>query len=191
MSTSSRLFLFACTALTLSGAAQAVTINVTAYAAPNIFGSPSYPAAESNALAALRTGASTAGTANTPTYYQAITAPVGYGNIIATNFNSWKGVANPGAPYQNELGNRIHYGLTINGQGAQFSIAQLSFATDGNDPTGYFDYDFGTGYDYSASYVGILFGADGVLGGGDDTEITSGPSTQLVDYLVGRIGEAA
>ena len=166
-------------------------ITVIPWVAPNIFGSPSFLGAENNQYTAVRTGASSAGTPGTPTYYQAISAPIGYGNIIATNFNSWKGVANPGSPFESELGNRIHYGLSIVGNDARFSISQLTFATDGNDPGGAFDLDFGTGYEYSpydgtGGFVGIQKGADGILGTADDVFVTSGPSTQLVDALIGR-----
>ena len=176
---------------TAGHAQQTPTITVTPWSAPNIFGSPSFAGAEQNQYTALRNGTTSAGTPGTPTYYQAITGPISYGNIIATNFNSWKGVANPGAPFQNELGNRIHYGLSINGNGQQFSISQLTFATDGNGTGDPFDFDFGPGYSYSPydgtnGYVGILKGLDGIIGTADDVFITSGADTQLVDALIGR-----
>jgi len=185
--------------LTATGAhaqAAAPTIVVTPWTAPNVYGSASFDPAADNQFTALRTGASSAGTPGTPTYYQAITGPVSYGNIIATNFNSWKGVANPGAPYGSELGNRVHYGLFINGNGSQFSISQLSFAFDGNGASNYFDFNFGTGYQYGAydydgggnygGYVGILKGLDGIVGTADDVFVTSGADSQLVDALIGR-----
>jgi len=37
-------------------------------------------------------------------------------------------------------------------------------------------------YNYSASYVGIIYGA-----GGANTYITSGPATQLVNEIVGAV----
>ena len=37
-------------------------------------------------------------------------------------------------------------------------------------------------YDYSNDYVGVIFGT----GGGPNTYITSGPSSQLVDAIYGR-----
>lgn len=173
-----------------------ISIVVTPWSAPNVYGSPSFDAAADNQYTALRTGASSAGTPGTPTYYQAITGPVSYGNIIATGFNSWQGMANPAAPFNNEYGNRIHYGLFINGNGSQFSISQLSFATDGNGASNYFDFNFGTGYEYGpynydgmgnyGGYVGILRGVDGIVGTSDDVFVTSGPSSQLVDALIGR-----
>jgi hypothetical protein len=41
-------------------------------------------------------------------------------------------------------------------------------------------------YNYSTGFVGVQYGKDGKLGGGDDVFITSGPNTQLVDALFGR-----
>lgn len=169
----------------------APTITVIPWVAPNLFGSPSFQGAEVNQFNAVRAGASSAGTPGTPTYYEAISGPIAYGNIIATNFNSWKGTADPGAPFGSELGNRIHYGLFINGNGSQFSISQLSLAFDGNGTGDPFDVDFGTGYQYSpydgvGGYVGILRGTDGQLGTGDDVFITAGADTQQVDALIGR-----
>jgi hypothetical protein len=173
-------------------AAPGISIMVTPWSAPNTFGSPSFDPAAQNQFNALRAGASSAGTPGTPTYYQAITGPVGYGANIATNFNSWMGDANPGAGFGSELGNRIHYGIQINGNGQQFSISQLSLVLDGDGTGDPFDYNFGTGYQYSAygtgggGYVGILKGLDGILGTADDTFVTSGAATQLVDGLIGR-----
>ena len=109
---------------------------------------------------------------------------------------AWQGNASPGAGFGSELGNRIHYGLFINGNGSQFSISQLTFAFDGDGASNYFDFNFGTGYQYGAydydglgnygGYVGIRKGMDGILGTGDDVFITSGADTQLVDALIGR-----
>ena len=105
---------------------------------------------------------------------------------IVTGFNSWMGIANPASPYQSELGNRMLFGVLINGQGTPFSISQLSFSATSTDGNG-LAFGFGAGsYNYSLDYQGILFGADGLLGGGDYSFVTSGPNTQLVDGLVGR-----
>ena len=42
------------------------------------------------------------------------------------------------------------------------------------------------GYNYGLGYQGVLKGVDGVLFTGDDTFVTSGLNTQLVDGLVAR-----
>lgn len=165
--------------------AGAITIDVTPWVAPNVFGSPSYALAESNAIYALYHGLNSYGAVG-PTQYNAqsnVTAP----EVIVTGFNSWRGVAAPGAPYQSELGNRMLFGLVIDGQGSQFSISQLSFAATSSDPGNLLNFGFGqNSYNYGAGYQGILKGQDGLLFTNDDIFINSGLNTQLVDGLVGR-----
>src|SRR5512146_1688107 len=155
---------------------HATTITVTPWLAPNAFGSPSYAAAVANQEQALLNGLSSYGAAG-PTQYNA-NSNVTASQAIVTGFNSWMGVANPASPYQNELGNRMLFGVLINGNGSQFSISQLSFSATSTDGNG-LGFGFAAGsYNYSLDYEGILFGANGVLGGGDDTFVTSGPNTQ-------------
>src|SRR5688572_19908847 len=95
------------------------TITVTPTLAPNVFGSPSYPGWVTNSFNALDQGLSTFGTPGTPEYYKA-QAVVTRHEAIVTGFNSWKGVANPGAPFGAELGNRMLFGLHIFGNGQTF-----------------------------------------------------------------------
>lgn len=170
---------------------QAVTISVIPASAPNSFGSPSYAAWEANAISALHSGSATAGVAGTPTYYSQAPGTMNVSDNIVTGFPSWKSQADPatvfGPGFASELGNRLLFGLKIDGQGTQFSISQLSFVGDSTDPDDSLDFAFGQGsYNYGSGYVGVLFGADQAWGGGDDIFITSGPSTQLVDGLIGR-----
>jgi hypothetical protein len=136
-------------------------------------------------VTALETFQLTNGDPSLPSYYAAQTVPLTPFDLIVTGFASWHGVADPGtvfgAAYANELGNRVHFGLDIDGQGTQFSISQLSFTETSNDPGNLLGFGFGTGsYNYSSNYVGIVYGPGG------PTYITSGPNTQLVDRLVGR-----
>lgn len=165
--------------------AGAITIDVTPWVAPNAYGSPSYDAAVANAVYALYHNLNSYGAAG-PEQFNA-QSNVTASEVIVTGFNSWRGVAAPGAPYQFELGNRMHFGLLINGQGSQFSISQLSFATTSSDPLNglAWNWDLGS-YQYGAGYQGILKGQDGLLFTGDDIFITNGSNTQLVDGLVGR-----
>ena len=156
--------------------ANAVEIAVTPWLAPNVFGSPSYTGAVANQEYALLNGLSSYGAAG-PTQYNA-NSNVTAAEAIVTGFNSWMGIANPASPYQSELGNRMLFGVLINGQGTPFSISQLSFSATSTDGNG-LAFGFGAGsYNYSLDYQGILFGADGLLGGGDDTFVTSGPRVQ-------------
>ena len=165
--------------------AGAVTIDVTPWVAPNGFGSPSYAAAVANANYALYHNLNSYGAAG-PTQFSA-QSNVTASEVIVTGFNSWRGVAAPGAPYQSELGNRMLFGLRIDGQGSQFSISQLSFAATSSDPGNALAFAFAQGsYNYSLDYQGIQKGGDNLLFTGDDIFVTSGPNTQMVDGLVGR-----
>lgn len=165
--------------------ASAATIDVTPWIAPNAFGSPSYAAAEANAVYALYHGLTSFG-APGPTQFNAQSNATS-AQVIVTNFNSWMGQAAPGAPYQNEYGNRLHFGLLINGGTSQFSISQLSFVMASSEPGNGLGFSFAQGsYNYGLGYQGILKGQDGILFTGDDNFITGGLNTQLVDGLVGR-----
>jgi hypothetical protein len=171
-------------------AAHAAEITVIATVAPNAFGSPSYGAWVSNSITALHDGAATAGVAGTPSFYSAQSS-VTAAEVIVTPFASWRGQADPGtvfgAAFANELGNRMLFGLRIDGGGTQFSISQLSFNATSNDVGNLLGFGFAAGtYNYGLEYQGVNAGVDGILWDGDDVFITSGPNTLLVDGLVGR-----
>jgi hypothetical protein len=166
-----------------SALASSITVEVIPALAPNADGSPSWEGWEANALLALETSASAVGTPGTPTYYQSLSGPVDASETIVTGFNSWLGVADPGAPYDQESGNRMTFGLAINGNGTQFSISELGFEADSNDAGDVLQFSYGVGsYDYGANYVGVVYGTNG----GPNTYITSGPDTQLVDAIFSR-----
>jgi len=185
MRTRKRFLSAAALLLGLVTSASAATIDVTPWVAPNVFGSPSYAAAEANAIYALYHGLNSYGAAG-PTQYNA-QSNVTASEVVVTGFNSWRGQTAPGAPYQNELGNRMLFGLVINGNGSQFSISQLSFAATSTDPGNGLNFGFAQGsYNYGAGYQGILKGQDGLLFTNDDIFVTGGLNTQLVDGLVGR-----
>lgn len=173
-----------------ASAFAAVTITVTPSSAPNGFGSPSFSGWVSNALYAQVHGLTTYGAAG-PTQYNAAPSTMAISDNVVTGFNSWKGSANPsgdyGAAYGSEYGNRLHFGIFINGNGHQISISQLSMNAVSTDPGNTLAFSFNTGdYNYNSDYQGILAGTDGIVGTGDDIYINSGPNTQLVDAIVGR-----
>jgi hypothetical protein len=157
--------------------------------APNYFGSPSFAGWGANAVNALENGLSSVGNpATDPTAYYQVTNGTDTSNLV-TSFPSWQGQADPGtnfgAAFANELGNRLHFGLLVNGNGTQVSLSELTFNMHSSDPGDLFAFsgDFSSD-DYSSVRVGIDFGSDGKLGGGDDTYVTSGAGTQLVDAFV-------
>ncbi|HEX5379302.1 MAG TPA: PEPxxWA-CTERM sorting domain-containing protein [Phenylobacterium sp.] len=171
-------------------AASAATITVTPSLAPNAFGSPSYAAWVANAVGALHDGDASRGNAGLPSYYHA-QSNVSSAEAVVTGFPSWLGHADPGAVYgaafASELGNRMLFGLRIDGDGSQFSISQLAFSASSSDPYNALAFAFGAGsYGYSADYQGVLKGADGLLWTADDVFVTGGSSAALVDGLVGR-----
>ncbi len=170
-----------------------VVIDVRPASAPNSLSSPSYPAWRDNAIAALLNGSTSGGTPGQPSFYSQVpnNSSLPPAENIVSDFPSWRGRANPGATFgaafAGEHGNRLAFGLLITrGAGdAPFRIADLSFVMTSNNPS--FGFTFAPGsYDYSANFVGILFGPNGALGGGDDTFITTGANTQFVDAIVGR-----
>ncbi len=169
-----------------AGPAVAASIVVTPWVAPNGFGSPSYAGAVLNANTALHGGQTSAGDPNSPTYFEA-DSNVTRDEVIVTGFSSWRGTADPAAPYSAELGNRMLFGLTIDGEGSKFSISQLSFVGDSNDAANALDFGFAAGaFNYSNDYWGVLVGDDGDLFTADDVFVKAGANTQLVDGLVGR-----
>ncbi len=166
--------------------AQGISITVIPALAPNAYGSPNWNAWVSNATTAIINGYSAYGDPSSPSYYQQAPAVISVTNDIVTGFPSWNSVANPGAVfganYSQELGNRIQFGIDIKGGTNLISISQLSFSAHSSDTNNSLDFTFDEGsYNYSASYVGIIYGP-----GGTNTYITSGPPTQLVNEIVGR-----
>jgi MYXO-CTERM domain-containing protein len=168
-----------------------LTIQVTPSLAPNAYGSPSWAGYRVNALYALENGLSNIGSG--PTGYSAVTSPIDPRAGIVTGFNSWLGNADPvstyGPDYANEYGNRMHFGLHIIGNGVRFSIDNLAFEGESFGDGNGLGWGWGPGNDpldvYSASRVGIDYGADGLKGTLDDIIYDNGESaSNLVDEFV-------
>jgi PEP-CTERM motif len=169
--------------------AKAITVTVDTWLAANGAGSPSFAAAEANAVQGMMNGGVATGSG--PAAFTPITN-VTPAQAVVTQFRSWMGVVDPGAAfgsaYANESGNRMTFAFSaISDPNHEFSISQVSFTGHSSDPSGLLNFGvaFG-GYNYSTGFVGVRYGADGKFGGGDDTFITSGPNTQLVDAVFGR-----
>ncbi len=155
--------------------------------------SPSWNGYVFSAVAGIQNHTNVGDRAVSPQAYERVTAPILPQELIYTDFNSWRGKASP-TPlplgFGGEFGNRIHFGLHIvAAEGTQFALGDLSWALDSDDTSDYFDQsgDFSTAT-YSATRVGIDYGADGVKGGGGanaDTIINGGqPSSTLVNELI-------
>lgn len=163
-----------------------ISITVIPAIAPNVYGSPNWNAWVSNATTAIQNGYFTNGDPSSPAFYQQSPSVISVTNNIVTGFPSWEGLADPGdifgTAYAQEEGNRLQFGVDIKGGTNLISISQLSFTALSSDPSDSLGFTFPEGsYSYSSSYVGIIYGA-----GGNNTYITSGDPSQLVNEIVGR-----
>ena len=174
--------------LSLTGlAAGGITLNVYPSSAPNAYGSPSWAGYAANALNSLENGLGNIGNRLTnPTAYEIAGPVISAGDIAVTSFHSWRGQVNPPAPFANEYGNRLHFGLHAFGDGqTRFTLEDLTFDMHSSDvgDTLVWTGDF-VGFSYNGMRYGIDWGADRVKGGIDDVVYTSGNGTTLVDELV-------
>lgn len=167
-------------------AGATINVDVHASSAPNAFGSPSWAGYVVNALQALENNLSTNGNrATDPTGYEHAPSQIPPGEIAVSSFNSWRGVVSPAAPFNNEYGNRMHFGLHAYGDGAtKFRLEDLTFSFHSDDPWDslLFTGDF-VGFNYSSTRYGIDW-VDGIKGNGNDIVYTSGNGTTLVDEIV-------
>jgi hypothetical protein len=169
-------------------AAAGITVDVVPSSAPNAYGSPSWTGYTVNAMNSLHNSLGNIGDRDTsPTAYEILSGVVSPWDAAVTSFPSWRGEVNPPAPFQNELGNRLHFGLHAYGDGtSQFVLEDLTFAMHSSDAGDslVFTGDF-IGYSYNGTTrYGINWGADRTRGTGDDVVYMSGNGTTLVDELV-------
>jgi hypothetical protein len=107
-------------------------------------------------------------------------------DILATDFPSWRGTVSPSAPFNQELGNKLYFGVRVVGsEFAPVSLSHLQYTIMDTfngllSSTG----DFSTA-NYSPNWVGVIDGP-----GGQHQFITSGSGTQQVDEIWG-VGVAA
>jgi hypothetical protein len=121
-----------------------------------------------------------------PAAYAATGNTINSSQIIATPFNSWLGKAPPAAAYAGEFGNTLYFGaaITSNHPGiTQFSLSEVSYAINSSNPSLSNPGAVITN-NYSDSEVGVIAGKNGILGTSEDTFITSGPASQLVDAIL-------
>ena len=186
-----RLYLFAfllAIGTTPSSLRADFTVEVYASPAPNFFGSPSWANYLGNAMASLEDDLGDVGDREiAPTAYEIFEEGqfVSANELIVSGFASWRGVADPAAPFNAENGNRLHFGLHLTGDGTeQFRMEDLEFQITSEDGGVLNSAGNFAGSNYSSSRVGIDYGADRMKGGGDDTVITSGAATQFIDEFV-------
>jgi hypothetical protein len=147
---------------------------------PNPFGSPSYAAYTSNAQTAVAGGGGNIGDINaSPTAFNTVSTISATDMIVDGNFPNWRGAANPGSPFNSELGTAAFFSVVLTGNGSNnLSLSQITFTQHDTDlvvP----DYFAASGSyassTYSSDHVGVL--ADGTL-------VTSGASSQMVNKII-------
>lgn len=99
---------------------------------------PSLTAYLTNAEYALEHGLTTYGGAG-PTQYNVAPNPVSAAAVLSTAGKSWMGTPSPAAPYNNEYGNELFFGITVY-SAAGFQMQDVSFSSPAygvtNDLTG-------------------------------------------------------
>jgi hypothetical protein len=144
-------------------------------------GSPSWNGYVANALVGLENGGAQAGTPGTPTYYAPTTGPITVAQTLVTSFHSWNGTVNPAAPFDQEYGSRVMFGIDIKGNGNKISLSELTAQTYWVDQTGAYAWEnvSYSGSPYAAHRIGLIYND-----GAPPTIINSGLNTQLVDEIV-------
>lgn len=173
-----------------------LTVFMSLSSAPNSSApSPSYE----GYLANMKASATSNGFVSTgdrtidPTAFEVLSGnTIGFQDVYVTDYHSWLGTANPTGAFANEYGNRLqfnmiaiaHPGVHLTLSGINFSISSAAEPSLAGVYTSLGDYSHST---YSTKNVGVTsFGLDGVLGGGDDTYLTSGAGDQEVLALILR-----
>lgn len=140
----------------------------------------SYAGYTTNAQAAVGGGGGNIGNINTsPTAYNTVSSITSADITFDTDFNNWRGVANPPSPFNNELGTAVYFSTVLSGNGSNnLSLSDITYTESDTDTIipNYFGFagSFSSS-DYGADKVGVL--ANGTL-------ITSGPGTQLVNEII-------
>jgi len=166
------------------GPHEGIAVDGYTYNALNsLIGAP-LPAAYSTAYP---TGVANSGTA--PASYSGLSNPalINTNQLVATtSVPSWMGQANPGGAYSGQFGNEVFFGASLIGGsgGPKFSLNDVSYSVASASNPGFNSSGSFAGDVYNQYKVGVDFGANGVLGGGDDTYYFNGQAgSQLVDAI--------
>jgi len=136
-----------------------------------------------NALTALSAGLTTSSIGSPPSHYTQVSGPVPANSVIETTFNSWLGLANPAAPFNNEFGNNLYFGLRIIGGSESFALNNLVY-TD-NLGLGGVPFSF-NGDTYDSRFLAYIDNGNGTFDPGD-TQVVQGTSgATSVNYLFYR-----
>ncbi len=173
--------------------AELIKFDVIPAFAPQGPQSPSWNGYVLNAIGGIQSEVNVGDRNVNPKAYERVMGPIPPEELMYTDFNSWRGDAAPTplpAGFGGESGNRFHFGLHIvAADGTQFALNDLSWALDSDDSTDYFDNSgIFAGATYTATRVGIDYGADGQQGGSGpdaDTILNAGQAgTTMVNELI-------
>lgn len=175
-------------AVLVLGAASVTAQTVTFFSVSAPIESTAASAFRSNVANALKNGVASWGTPGTPGYFDASDSHIAVADIVSTpNFSSWNGYADPGTvfgpAFSAQIGNAYRNPFLITKGVTQFSLSQVTGTTVIDGLSSHSSNLPLVNYN-SSTVIGIRFGANGILGGGDDTYVTSGVTTQLVDALI-------
>jgi len=97
--------------------------------------SPSFAQYEQNAEIGIESGYRNApGTVDSvgsgPTAYTPASDPINPYGLVSTSGFSWMGTPNPSAPFDQEHGNSLFFGLAVDSFGSTFKMKDVSFAID-------------------------------------------------------------
>ena len=173
------------TALILALAAGAllagpITVTVLPTLAPDVNGSPSWAAWQNNAIAALKSGATSYGDPSLPSYYQQQSHAT-YAQAALSSFHSWQGDVSPTGAFAGEYGDRMTFSAIIAGTDL-FTLNNIGYQAVGTGST-LLDYiwpDLTTSF--GTSVIGVIYNA-----GGSTSYVTSGLlSSTAVDAVLLR-----
>lgn len=169
-----------------SSVARGGVIGMTTKAsvAPNAFGSGSWAGFAANGMSSLGGSFGNVGDPNTTATAFVIAGQyINPGDVIVSNFDSWKGSA-PGA-FSPEFGNRLHFPVKIVGDGVtKFRLNDLAYnMTSGDGNVLGFAGNF-AGLSYNGTTRSGIDFVDGIEGNGNDILYTSGNGLTPVDKIV-------
>ena len=115
--------------------------------------------------------------ATSPTAFNQTGAFV-YSDMARTSYSSWRGTAPaPAGAFAGEFGNLAYWAVSIVDTAGTFSLHDLGVTQSSTDAFSYFSFaDNYSADNYGFDRIGINFGGNGVLGGGDDTIFQNGES---------------
>ncbi|HWR51696.1 MAG TPA: PEP-CTERM sorting domain-containing protein [Bryobacteraceae bacterium] len=164
-------------------AGAAPVINIFPSIGPDIDVAATFSQYSANALFALENGLSSYGSAGTPSYYERASSFESSDVVSTYNyFQSWRGETPPPAGYDGQYGNMLYWGAAIQGNGERFSLNNVIYTESFLGDT--YGALLGGSIGFGTRAIGIYFGADRVLGGGDDIRyVGGGTAGTMIDVL--------